>query len=103
PPTRAGAPSCCGAEQKSRTLTTAYSQKDEAKGNFKGGYGHPPLLCYLDGTGEAPVGILGPGTPARTPRAITSWCSTSCSHSSICRRSTARSWCAPTALAPRTS
>ena len=43
------------------TLTTAYSQKDEAKGNFKGGYGHHPLLCYLDGTGEAPVGILRPG------------------------------------------
>src|ERR1039457_6180311 len=30
------------------TLTTAYSQKDQAAGNFKGGYGHHPLLCYLD-------------------------------------------------------
>ena len=26
-----------------------------------GGYGHHPLLCYLDGTGEAPAGILRPG------------------------------------------
>jgi hypothetical protein len=43
------------------TLTTAYSQKDQAAGNFKGGYGHHPLLCYLDGTGEAPAGILRPG------------------------------------------
>jgi len=43
------------------TLTTAYSQKDGAKGNFKGGYGHHPLLCYLDATGEAPAGILRPG------------------------------------------
>jgi Transposase DDE domain group 1 len=43
------------------TLTTAYSEKEEARGNFKGGYGHHPLLCYLDGTGEAPAGILRPG------------------------------------------
>ena len=43
------------------TLTTAYSEKDEAHGNFKGGYGHHPLLCYLDDTGEAPAGILRPG------------------------------------------
>ena len=43
------------------TLTTSYSEKEEAKGNFKGGYGHHPLLCYLDGTGEAPAGILRPG------------------------------------------
>ena len=43
------------------TLTTAHSEKDEAHGNFKGGYGHHPLLCYLDDTGEAPAGILRPG------------------------------------------
>jgi hypothetical protein len=43
------------------TLTTAYSTKEDAKGNFKGGYGHHPLLCYLDETGEAPAGILRPG------------------------------------------
>ena len=27
------------------SLTTAYSEKEHAKGNFKGGYGHHPLLC----------------------------------------------------------
>ena len=43
------------------TLTTAYSEKEQAHGNFKGGYGHHPLLAYLDGTGEAPAGILRPG------------------------------------------
>ena len=43
------------------TLTSASSEKEHAAGNFKGGYGHHPLLCYLDGTGEAPAGILRPG------------------------------------------
>jgi Transposase DDE domain group 1 len=43
------------------TLTCAYSEKEGAHGNFKGGYGHHPLLCYLDETGEAPAGILRPG------------------------------------------
>jgi len=43
------------------SLTTAYSEKEQAHGNFKGGYGHHPLLAYLDGTGEAPAGILRPG------------------------------------------
>lgn len=43
------------------TLTSAHSAKQQAHGNFKGGYGHHPLLCYLDGTGEAPAGILRPG------------------------------------------
>jgi len=43
------------------TLTTAHSDKEHAKGNFKGGYGHHPLLCYLDGSGEAVAGVLRPG------------------------------------------
>jgi hypothetical protein len=43
------------------TLTTAHSEKEQAAGNFKRGYGHHPLLCYLDETGEAPAGILRPG------------------------------------------
>jgi len=43
------------------TLTACCSEKEEAKGNFKGGFGHHPLLCYLDDTGEAPAGILRPG------------------------------------------
>jgi Transposase DDE domain group 1 len=43
------------------TLTTAYSPKEQAAGNFKHGFGHHPLLCYLDETGEAPAGVLRPG------------------------------------------
>jgi hypothetical protein len=43
------------------TLTSAHSDKEQAAGNFKGGYGHHPLLCYLDGSGEALAGILRPG------------------------------------------
>ena len=43
------------------TLTGAYSEKEQAAGNFKGGYGHHPLLCYLDGSGEGLAAILRPG------------------------------------------
>jgi len=43
------------------TLTTANSDKEQAAGNFKGGFGHHPLLCYLDETGEGLAGILRPG------------------------------------------
>jgi hypothetical protein len=43
------------------TLTAAHSDKQQAAGNFKGGYGHHPLLCYLDGSGEAMAGVLRAG------------------------------------------
>ena len=43
------------------TLTTAHSDKEQAKGNFKKGFGHHPLLSYLDETSEALSGILRPG------------------------------------------
>lgn len=43
------------------TLISAHSEKEQAQGNFKGGFGHHPLLCYLDETGEAPAGILREG------------------------------------------
>ncbi len=43
------------------TLTTAHSEKEHAAGNFKKGYGHHPLLCYLDATGEAMAGVLRAG------------------------------------------
>ena len=43
------------------SLTSAHSEKEQAAGNFKGGYGHHPLLCYLEETGEAPAGMLRPG------------------------------------------
>ncbi|MDD4866520.1 MAG: transposase [Mycobacterium sp.] len=34
------------------TLITAYSDKESAAGNFKGGYGFHPLLAWCDNTGE---------------------------------------------------
>jgi hypothetical protein len=37
------------------------STKEQAAGTFKGGFGHHPLLSYLDETGEALAGILRPG------------------------------------------
>jgi Transposase DDE domain group 1 len=43
------------------TPTSAYSAKEQAAGNFKHGFGHHPLLCYLDETGEALAGVLRPG------------------------------------------
>ncbi|MCA1699364.1 MAG: transposase, partial [Actinobacteria bacterium] len=43
------------------TLTSAHSDKQQARGNFKGGYGHHPLLCYLEETDEAPAAILRAG------------------------------------------
>ncbi|MGH3263904.1 MAG: IS1380 family transposase, partial [Trebonia sp.] len=43
------------------TLLAASSDKEQAAGTFKGGYGHHPLLCFLDGTGEALAGVLRPG------------------------------------------
>jgi Transposase DDE domain group 1 len=43
------------------TLTTAYSQKGGAHGNFKGGFGHHPFCAYLDGSREALGAILRPG------------------------------------------
>jgi hypothetical protein len=42
------------------TLSASCSEKEGAAGNFKRGYGHHPLLCDLDETGEAPAGILRP-------------------------------------------
>ena len=43
------------------TLTTAHSPKEHAAGNFKKGYGHHPLLCYLDACGEGVAGVLRAG------------------------------------------
>ena len=37
----------------------AHSEKEDAKGNFKGGYGHHPLLCYLEGQGRRRRGCCG--------------------------------------------
>ncbi len=43
------------------TLITAHSEKDQAAGTFKGGYGFAPMLAYADQTGEALAGELRPG------------------------------------------
>jgi hypothetical protein len=42
------------------TLIIAHSEKQEAAGNYKGGFGFHPLLCYLSETGE-PLAGLRPG------------------------------------------
>ena len=43
------------------TLITAHSEKEQAAGNYKGGYGFHPLHVYLDETREALGGLLRPG------------------------------------------
>src|SRR5215467_10347461 len=43
------------------TLVTSHSEKEAAAGNFKGGFGFHPLLCYLDESGEALSGVLRSG------------------------------------------
>jgi hypothetical protein len=43
------------------TLITAHSEKEQAAGNYKGGYGFHPLMVYLDETREALGGLLRPG------------------------------------------
>jgi hypothetical protein len=43
------------------TLLRAHSDKENAAGNFKGGFGFHPMLAYLDGSEEAPAGLLRPG------------------------------------------
>jgi hypothetical protein len=43
------------------TLVTAHTEKEGAAPTWKRGFGFHPLLCYLDGSGEALAGILRPG------------------------------------------
>ena len=43
------------------TLVTAHSDKEQAAGNYKHGFGFHPLLCYEATTEEALAGILRPG------------------------------------------
>lgn len=43
------------------TLLGAASEKEGAAGNYKGGFGFHPLLCYLDETGEPLAGLLRAG------------------------------------------
>ena len=43
------------------TLITAHSEKEQAAGTYKGGYGFHPLQAYADETREALGGLLRPG------------------------------------------
>jgi len=43
------------------TLVTAHSDKEGARGNFKGGFGYHPLGAWLDNTNEALAALLRPG------------------------------------------
>src|SRR3954451_13373033 len=43
------------------TLITAHSEKEQAAGNYKGGYGFHPLLTYADETREALGALLRAG------------------------------------------
>jgi hypothetical protein len=43
------------------TLIIAHSEKENAAGNYKGGYGFHPLQAYADETREALGGLLRPG------------------------------------------
>ncbi len=43
------------------TLVTAHSEKEDARGNFKAGFGQHPLGAWLDNTDEALAMVLRPG------------------------------------------
>ena len=43
------------------TLLTSHSEKDQAAGNYKGGFGFHPLMAYLAETGEPLAALLRPG------------------------------------------
>lgn len=46
------------------SLLIAHSEKEGAAGNYKGGFGFHPLLCYLAETGEPLAALLRPGNAA---------------------------------------
>ena len=58
------------------TLVTAHSDKEDARGNFKGGFGHHPLGAWLDNSNEALAMVLRPGKVDSSVRRNdeASWC-----------------------------
>lgn len=44
------------------TLVTSHSEKEEASGNYKHGFGYHPLMCFLEATGDALSAILRTGS-----------------------------------------
>jgi Transposase DDE domain group 1 len=55
------------------TLIASHSDKEEARGNFKGGFGFHPLLCYLDESEEGLAGVLRPGNAGANTAADQTW------------------------------
>jgi len=43
------------------TIVLCHSEKESATATWKHTFGYHPLLCFLDGTGEALAGLLRPG------------------------------------------
>jgi hypothetical protein len=43
------------------SLIGAHSEKEGAAGNYKGGFGYHPMLCYLEGSDASLDGLLRPG------------------------------------------
>jgi hypothetical protein len=43
------------------TIVVAHSDKQQAKGTFKGTWGHHPLTAWCDNTGESLAVMLRPG------------------------------------------
>ena len=43
------------------TIVLAHSEKESAAATWKNSFGFHPLLCFLDGSGEALAGLLRPG------------------------------------------
>ena len=44
------------------TLVTSHSEKEEASGNYKHGFGFHPLACFLEATGDALSALLRGGS-----------------------------------------
>jgi len=59
------------------TLVTAHSEKEGAQGNWKGGFGFHPLLCYLDESEEFLAGLLRSGNAGSN---------TACDHIAVVER-----------------
>ena len=79
------------------TIVVAHSEKQQARGTFKGSYGHHPLTAWCDNTDESLAVTLRPGKRAATPPPTTSASWTRRSRRSP--RSTAARCCSP-ATAP---
>jgi Transposase DDE domain group 1 len=55
------------------TLIASHSDKEEARGNYKGGFGFHPMLCYLDESEEGLAGLLRPGNAGANTAADQTW------------------------------